>query len=632
MEKAALLACSRASEVPAARPAKRRSIAARVCAAAAVVVLLVERSRHLIINEARASSSAAPEWPETHVHANRIRWFQCPDHDKTYCAFVRVPLDHLDPHSSNKTISLAVRSLPATAPKHKRKGALFVNPGGPGGSGTEFIVTQGQHLSQVVQGRFDIISWDPRGVNMTSHNIDCFPNEAMATLFQRDEQSIGLLFEASADNDTQSSTVSERLWANRLSAYNRAMAQTCVANGNTDILQHQTTAATARDLRHLSRLMGDADELNYWGLSYGTVLGATYAAMFPEAVGRFVLDGVVDAVEFTQNLWDSGRSGMDHTNKTLAGFYEACADAGPSRCALANANTTAESLRVRIDRLRHKIKKDPIPVVTSSGTGIIKTSDVQHTIFRKLYSPKSWPVLASILMDAEGGNGTSMYLDLNEALNLVPQNQSDNVFGRPVDKMGTGLSCSAIMCLDTDPKPMLDDSTDTLIEYFREQGQRSIAGEPWSLWMARCRRWPFKARDVYRGPWSRRDGLRKTKNKILFVANTADPVTPLSAAERMANRVFTQDSASLLIQNGFGHCSLAHPSLCTAKTIRSYFVDGVVPEYGTRCESDPGYLFPDPQEAQSWTQAWSTDEDRSLAEALDLLASHRISHSRFAPL
>ncbi|KAK4052692.1 hypothetical protein OIV83_001979 [Microbotryomycetes sp. JL201] len=601
-------------------------MSARVLAGLALLVL-VNRwhdvyASHLDNRHKTESSSAdGPSLPETPVDANHIHWFECPDSNETQCAFVKVPLDHLNA-SDYRTISLAVRALPAAVPKNQAKGVVFVNPGGPGGSGTDFIATHGQHLSQIVQGRYDILSWDPRGVNLTRPNIDCFENEAMATLFQRDEQSVGLLYEATDDEETPGPSLSQRTWASRLSGYNRAMAQTCINNGKVDVLEHQTTAATARDLRHLSKLVGDHEGVHYWGLSYGTVLGATFAAMFPDSVGRFVLDGVVDSVEFTRNLWQSGRTAMDHTNKTLEGFYEACVQAGPTRCALATTDSTAASLRARIDKLRRRLRAEPLPVVTVAGTGIVKTSDIQHVIFRKLYSPKSWPVLASILANAENGNGTAMYMDLNEALDLVPRNQSDNVFARPMDKMGTGLSCSAIMCSDTDPSPLANTSKNELISYFEEMGRRSIAGEPWSLWMARCRNWPFKAKDVYRGPWSRREGLPKTRNKILFVSNTADPVTPLSAAERMAEHVFTRDSASLLIQDGFGHCSLAHPSLCTAKTIRRYLLDGVVPEYGTRCDSDPGYLFPEPREQQIWAHAADKD-DMALVQALDKLADHQ---------
>lgn len=103
------------------------------------------------------------------------------------------------------------------------------------------------------------------------------------------------------------------------------------------------------------------------------------------------------------------------------------------------------------------------------------------------------------------------------------------------------------------------------------------------------------------------------------MSNTADPATPLSAGIRMA-QAFGNDSATLLVQTGYGHCSYAHPSLCTAEAIRRYLLQGVVPEYGTRCEADPGYLFPDSDLSMAEVQ---DDEDARLNRALHGLASER---------
>lgn len=154
------------------------------------------------------------------------------------------------------------------------------------------------------------------------------------------------------------------------------------------------------------------------------------------------------------------------------------------------------------------------------------------------------------------------------------------------------MSClQSITCSETSHEALADNSFTRFVQYSREMGQLSISGEAWALWIAQCRRWSHTAVDIYRGGWT---NLRRTKFPILFVSNYGDPVTPLSAAESMASMFGAgeEGGASLLVQsNGFGHCSYAQPSKCTHAKLRAYFVDGVVPEYGTECEVDEGGVF-----------------------------------------
>ena len=121
-----------------------------------------------------------------------------------------------------------------------------------------------------------------------------------------------------------------------------------------------------------------------------------------------------------------------------------------------------------------------------------------------------------------------------------------------------------------------------LVEQFQPTG--SI----WANWVHHARRWRVEPIEVYRGPWTQGEGLNRTAEPILLVSNTFDPVTPIDAAVDTQRRC--GESASLLIQNGFGHCSLAQPSKCIAKHIRRYFTDGILPANGTKCESDQGDL------------------------------------------
>jgi hypothetical protein len=252
---------------------------------------------------------------------------------------------------------------------------------------------------------------------------------------------------------------------------------------------------------------------------------------------------------------------MDHTHKvrssslstlrqltiwnpqTLDGFFSSCLDAGPSRCALYQPNSTLATLHSRLASLRSSLLVHPLPVSSLVGSGILTTSAVQHAIFRGLYSPVGWPALAEALADAERGDGTKLYSRLNGGWDLAPRDPTNNVFNRTMDVAGSGLTCSvqyprrrdavsfpfgaraepfvspqqAIMCADTDLAALEDVSHETLIAYMREMGALSISGEAWSWWIAQCRRWSFRAKDVYRGPWTVADGLKKTKSVFSFL-------------------------------------------------------------------------------------------------------------------
>ncbi|GAA5911741.1 uncharacterized protein JCM6883_001253 [Sporobolomyces salmoneus] len=553
-----------------------------------------------------------------------IHWTPCPDSHETYCSFHRVPLDYTNP-KLNETVSLALRMLPSTVAPSEHLGYLFINPGGPGGSGTEAVVRFGFELQVILEGRYNVISWDPRGVNLTNPDLGCFETEGDANRFGRDILSLGLPLDArgpkSLNYTSAQSKASELTWTTKFDAYSQALQESCDSNANVGIMRGSSTAFAARDMWSIAQSLGE-EKVNYWGFSYGTILGATFAAVFPEKVNRFILDGVSDSVSYTQDFWQWGIDGMTDTHKTLAGFFSSCAESGPQGCEFTRRNSTSQELRDRLDAIYEKLKERPLAVGKSElGPGVVTASDVHYTIFHSLYAPKTWPRLASLLSDVERGNGTRMFEEANKwTSNLCRSDPSKNPFHTPM--IGSMASAVAIMCGDTEPSKIRNDTTvETLQRYMedlRQMTESPIADE-WAVWISQCRRWTPEPFETYRGPWTVKDGLNKTAFPILFMSMTADPVTPLPAARRMAAN-FGPESATLLIQNGFGHCSVAHPSLCTAKKARSYFLDGSVPKMNTTCDADPGFLFPHPSSASSSSFEVLSTEDRKLREALHGLA------------
>ncbi|KAB5588106.1 Hydrolase [Ceratobasidium theobromae] len=519
---------------------------------------------------------------------SKISWSPCPDSNTTQCALLDVPMDYSDP-SNNQTVSIFLRKFPATVPESQRLGSILTNPGGPGGSGSSFVAAGGQDVSIVVDGRYDIIGFDPRGVNLTGPPTACFNVETK--FLQRDYQTYlhGAPFpHIGGTGETDHVT--------KLAAIQAGHSAACEQNGNQDMLTSVGTVAVAKDMAKIVEALGE-DGLNYWGYSYGTILGATFAAIRPDLVKRMLLDGVSNSDSYFNDILQWGRDGMVDTHKTLSGFFSECIAAGPKRCAFAappsgsNQTQTVQTLSKRVDALYAKLGAQPMIVADSrAGSGIIKAADVQAIMLNLMYTPRYWSALAQGIVELEQGYGSDFYTVFNFAYaQIIPQSYTNNIFNRSMQIYSTRESLYSIACSDTSP---LNITIDGYTKYMQEMGKISPVGEQWALLMGGCRGWAYRAKERYTGPWDSTKGLKKTKFPILFVSLDADPVTPLSSAIRMSNG-FGKDSATLLVQKGYGHCSIAHPSLCTVKNIHDYFVDGKVPANGTHCTPEPGFLFSD---------------------------------------
>ncbi|CAE6472918.1 unnamed protein product [Rhizoctonia solani] len=238
-------------------------------------------------------------------NTNTISWSPCPDSDSTQCAF-DVPLDYTNPNS-NTTVSIFLRKYPATAPEDQRLGSLLTNPGGPGGSGSQWIAEAGEELSTLVDGKYDIIGFDPRAVNLTGPPTAC--HDAEAKFVHREYQ---LLMQGPPIPHIGGA--GETAHVAKLAAIQAGHNAACEQNGNQEMLRNSGTVAVAKDMEQIVRALGE-DGLNYLGYSYGTVLGATFAAIRPDLVKRMVLDGVSDSESYFNDIKQWGRDGMQDTHK-----------------------------------------------------------------------------------------------------------------------------------------------------------------------------------------------------------------------------------------------------------------------------------------------------------------------------
>lgn len=236
------------------------------------------------------------------------------------------------------------------------------------------------------------------------------------------------------------------------------------------------------------------EKLLYWGYSYGTVIGSTFATLQPHRVGRVVIDGVCDTDDYYHTGW---LANLQDTDLVMEHFYEYCSIAGPSRCAMARKNSSTADIKAQIEALVANIKEDPIPVPGNSTRGpeIITYSDMMQMIRMALYKPlKAFPQMADLLADLAYGNGTAFAAFKQDAHKpscpLQCKNPSSDT--EPCLPPTSWETTSGIMCSDgiDVSNSTKDDFRGVLAELY---GQSKWMGEVWSTIVVPCFHWKGKA-------------------------------------------------------------------------------------------------------------------------------------------
>ena len=454
------------------------------------------------------------------------------------CALLDVPLDHDDPLGAE--IQLAVTRIPATD-QERRIGSLFVNPGGPGASGVRSVWSGGESWSHELEGRFDIVGFDPRGVGRTEP-MHCFESSEQADEFA--VQVVVFPYEVEQFDD--------------YFTHAQDYARRCLA-ANPTIAEHASTGDVARDMDLLREALGD-DQLTFLGFSYGSYLGATYAHLYPDNVRAMVLDGALDP-----RSWSTGQSmQIDRraVDDVLDEFLRLCDEAG-DHCAFSGPDGAAARWRQLIDRLRgHAI---------DIGGGSVVTYDVFIEIVAGLLSDHlSWGGpggLAQMLDDIDGTSGSSA-----ESSSLRAPRQSiwpaeDSAYDNGND------AYTMVNCADIEFPELMDD----WIAGHLAASYKSVFG-PSEWWAsAACAGWPA-APDRYAGPW----GVT-TAQPVLVVGNRFDPSTPISGADGL---VEVLGGSGLLTWAGWGHTAYGKDS-CIDRHVQDYLLDGALPPPGTVCRAGP---------------------------------------------
>jgi pimeloyl-ACP methyl ester carboxylesterase len=409
--------------------------------------------------------------------SHQLAWRPCPipELPTRECGELVVPLDYSEPRGA--TIALAVARVPAPDPA-ARIGSLFLNPGGPGQPGFEELPIMYAALPAALPARFDIVGFDPRGVG-ESAPVHCFASAEESAVFFAAEPRVPV----GPDEE-----------AALLRSYGD-LGRRC-GERNAALLPHLSSANVARDLDRLRQAVGDP-RLTYWGVSYGTYLGATYVNIFPDRIRAMLLDGVINPPSYTSfDHGDGDVFGPDTTSflrilsnqgsaDALAAFLEECAAAGVARCAFA-APSAAET-RARFDALMDRLRTSPAILIGPAGTLTVSYSLVVGFVFNLLYQPPTWPILTQALQQLDEGD-TAGFLTTLEAIGAPPPTEYRNPFE----------ARSASNCVDTDNPadparyPVMAQAAEERTPHF---------GVLWTYMSLPCAFWPARDADRYQGPW-----------------------------------------------------------------------------------------------------------------------------------
>ncbi|KAF9474278.1 alpha/beta-hydrolase [Pholiota conissans] len=493
-------------------------------------------------------------WQEV-IPQKKLIWKNCYTHHQ--CTRLVVPLNHFNPEGRQATIALI--RIPSSYPisSKKYRGPILFNPGGPGGEGIGLIQRQGEHFRRIVGPQFDIVGFDPRGIGRSTPRTSLFKNDVERAIWDAGSGQVNTTDEGVA-----------KTWARAIVLGQNA------ADNDDGSLQFMNTEQTARDMLSIVEAHGRS-KLQYWGFSYGTVLGAVFASLFPGKIERMILDGVVDVDEYFGNKWSNK---LLHTAEVMDLFISSCVEAGSSGCAF--WAPTVDQLRLKIDNLYSSVRRRPVPVKSGSTYGLVDYDKLRGVIFKLLKSPyASFQPLAKGLADLAAGDGLWVLKMYNQL--IVPrfdhQCNSSTPNHDPIGESDGGI---AVLCNDNHELP---EDIKWAEDFYQLMINGSEWGDVWSRYLMSCQGWPISIKQPFRGPFG-----GDTSHPILLIGNTLDPVTPLFGAHK-ASKVFP--GSVVLTQGAAGHCSIVAHSSCTQTYIREYFIDGTLPEVATTCHANASFFL-----------------------------------------
>lgn len=455
----------------------------------------------------------------------RLNWTRC---DVGECATLQVPLDYSNVNLGN--ISIAVSRVQHTGPVFQ--GSLVVNPGGPGSPGLDFAKYVAREVSPAVAKEFDIIGFDPRGVGK-SQPVTCMTNKQTASW---------LAMDSTPDSPAEIASVM---------AAAAAIGKGCLQY-TPRISPHVGTPSATQDLELLRLALGET-KLNWLGFSYGTSLGTSYLELFPENIGRFVLDGAVDPSLNSMQLSLGQAKGFQ---KAFQNFAQKCIDRSPCRIGSSRASITS-----RVNALLAKL--DTHPMRTNYGTKLTQSLGMGG-IFTALYSTDLWPLLIDALDQGFIGDGTGLL-----ELSWIGSDQTGP------DTFGSNMQSAyyAIDCWDMPASPGAAGLAVAAKQWSKSakipeiSRSMSWSNAPCSTWFAHNSELPAPASS-------------STKAGIVIIGTRFDPATPYVWAQALNRQLPT---STLLTYEGNGHTAFGAGSRCIDTAVNDYLLRGTLPAAGKSC-------------------------------------------------
>lgn len=461
-------------------------------------------------------------------YSQQLQWEGCGD--GLQCSTAEAPLDWSDPQRESIELALSRQVATGGTPI----GSLLVNPGGPGASGYDLVLDSVDFAtSEALQAQFDVVGFDPRGVNRSSA-VRCYdePEEFDAYLFD--------LLSGDYGTDT---------WIASYEKLNADFADSCEEHTG-ELLGFVDTVSAARDLDLLRAVLGDT-HLNYLGYSYGTLLGATYANLYPDTTGRLVLDGAIDP---STTSFDVSLTQAEGFESALRAYLADCIDAGgcPFR---GTVDAGMKTIRTLLDRL------DASPLRSADGREL-GSATMTIAIIYPLYSRESWSALTAVFEEVMSGSAEYAF------------QLADGYYGRQVDGSYLTNSTEAFLAINC-----LDYETSSDLATMRTEAEQltdaaPVLGPQLAYGGAICSEWPYPP------AWERGPIAAAGSADILVIGTTNDPATPYVWAERLADQL---ENGHLVTYDGEGHTAYNKGSSCINGIVDAYLLEGTVPPSDPRC-------------------------------------------------
>ncbi|KAG9245276.1 TAP-like protein-domain-containing protein [Calycina marina] len=442
---------------------------------------------------------------------------------------------------------------------------------GPGESAVDFLIQAAPISQNITGGHYDIVSWEPRGLGQSIPAANCTNSTSPSISYHK------LLVRGNG------SDFEERSFAEAVQEHATIVGHECKATiaGPTDAAPHMTTKVVVQDMISIldayaktpeGKLVEDPMHLNYWGFSYGTIIGQTFASMHPYRINRVVLDGVVDADDYTNVKMETWLLDAD---VTFTSFFVYCHLAGSEACPYYIGNSAGDIFS-RFERTVARLDAKTARAQSWENATLIESTltGLKVIAFRFMYVPLgSFSDMAEVLVLLETASH-NLTMESFSAMHNSVQNSTGEAFG------DTNVAQVAISCSDNGNKLFNRSLEEVEPIVGKLKSQSWVGGEPLSKNLIACTGWGIDGVDRYAGPFGGR-----TKNPMLFVSNTRDPVTPKINGQRAATLF---EGSQSLVTDGTGHTSLAVINVCALRKIGAYFQNGTMPGCDNFCDQGMG--------------------------------------------